>query len=300
MIINFGSINIDHVYNVACLPKAGETIVAMASEKYLVGKGINQSIAAQATGCETRHIGAVGEDGDWALQQIEAFGVGVQHITKVRGPTGHAIITVDSAAENQIIIAGGANQQLTKKMIDDALQNIETQNSWILLQNETNLTTETVLAAKSYGLKIAYAAAPFIADITIELLPHIDLLAVNEGEANQLANVLGLSLKEIPVPQLLVTRGNAGAEFISKGHTLKQPAFSVEAIDTTGAGDTFLGSFLGIYALEGDPKTALEYAAAASALQVTRLGAAPAIPSRDEVLKFLQDVKPHDQDKSNH
>lgn len=288
MIVNFGSINIDHVYSVSALPGPGETITARVCEKYLGGKGINQSIAAQATGCETRHVGAVGADGGWALEQIIAFEVATDHIAMVDSPTGHAIITVDDAAENQIIIVGGANQTLTTEMLATGLIGLREGQDWILLQNETNMAEEIVAEAKSRNLKIAYAAAPFIAETTASLLPHVDLLAVNEGEANELAKTLGLSADMIPVPELLITRGAAGAELVRGGETIKQSAFEVEAVDTTGAGDTFLGSFLGIYAMEADPRAALRYAAAASALQVMQRGAAPAIPNRKAVDQLLK------------
>ncbi len=288
MIINFGSINIDHVYGVASLPTAGETITATSVEKFLGGKGINQSIAAQASGCKTRHVGALGDDGAWALSQIEAFGVDTDHITAIDGPTGHAIITVDDHAENQIIIAGGANQKLTHDMIVSALGDATPNRDWVLLQNETNLASEIVGQAKENGLKVAYAAAPFIADITISLLPQVDLLAVNEGEANELAKALDVDVENLPVPELLITRGASGAELIRDEERFTQKAFNVEAVDTTGAGDTFLGSFLGRYATEDNVEEALRYAAAASAIQVTRRGAAPAIPIRDEVLNFLK------------
>lgn len=289
MIINFGSINIDHVYGVAALPGPGETITAIEFEKHLGGKGINQSIASQKAGCETRHIGAVGADGEWALEQIRTFGVETNHIAIVNAPTGHAIVTVDDTAENQIIIMGGANQQFTATMISEALAEAKADRDWVLLQNETNMAQEIVREATALGLKVAYAAAPFIAETTIKLLPHVDLLAVNEGEADQLAAALDTDPKNIPVPELLITRGSSGAELIKGEKTWKQAAFQVNAVDTTGAGDTFLGSFLGVYAMEETAESALQYAAAASALQVTQKGAAPAIPNRETVLQFLKD-----------
>ena len=294
MLFNFGSINIDHVYQVTNLPNPGETIAATRYSKFLGGKGINQSIAAQSTGCETRHYGAVGPDGEWALRHIEQFGVSTKNIMQLEQPTGHAIIFVDENAENQIVIEGGANQRLSKSMISDALDSGNPDNDWVLLQNETNLTEEIVELSKSKGFRVAYAAAPFIPEVAGSLAGKVDLFAVNEIEAGQLAKALSTGIANLPVNQLLMTKGSSGVEIISGGETIFQPAFPVEAIDTTGAGDTFLGSFLGSYAQYNDIKGALRYAAAASAIQVTRPGAATAIPSRNEVEAFLQSQMVHD------
>lgn len=287
MIINFGSINIDHVYRVRRLVKPGETIAAKAYEKFLGGKGVNQSIAiAQASG-SVKHIGAVGEDGDWALLHIEAFGVETTDIKKLSGASGHAVIMVDDQGENQILVESATNHRLTEAQIDEALAAGDPSQDWVLLQNETNLADLIVTKAKQAGFKIAYAAAPFVAETTIELIPFIDLLAVNEGEADALSKALNRSLDGIDVPMILVTHGAKGATLHQDGHAIHQAAFSVETFDTVGAGDTFLGSFLSELSLGKKANMALQYAAAASAIQVTRPGAAAAIPTRAEVEEFL-------------
>jgi len=289
MIINFGSINIDHVYRVAALPIAGETIASKGYEKFLGGKGINQSIAIARAGADVMHIGVVGSDGDWALNEIEKLGINTNKIEQLKCATGHAIITVDDAAENQIIIEGGTNQVFTKAQINAALEKGNPQADWVTLQNETNLSLYIVEQAKTAGYKIAYAAAPFIAETTVQILPHIDLLAVNEGEAQSLAKALGINTKDIPVPKLLITKGASGAEFRSQDGILHQRALKVDAVDTTGAGDTFFGSFLAEYSQNNDAQSALQYASAASALQVTKAGTAAAIPTREDVDAFLKE-----------
>lgn len=288
MIINFGSINIDHVYRVAQLPQPGETLTAETYEKFLGGKGINQSIAIVKAGGQVMHVGAVGKDGDWAMTQIAAFGVASDAIARIDAATGHAVIVVDAAAENQIVIVGGANQCLQTAAVDQALATADPEQDWVLLQNETNLATYIVEQAARKQLRIAYAAAPFVAHTTLELLPKIELLAVNAGEAEALAQHLDCDAAAIPVPQLLITRGAAGAEWFSRGQHLQQAALPVRALDSTGAGDTFLGSFFAQYSLGQSPQHALHYAAAASALQVTRAGAAQAIPAAEEVQAWLR------------
>ncbi|MFT7531366.1 MAG: ribokinase, partial [Gammaproteobacteria bacterium] len=260
MIINFGSINIDHVYRVTSLPKPGETLAAQYYAKFLGGKGVNQSIAIAKAGGEVVHVGAVGEDGSWALAEVKRLGVNTEAVSMLDCATGHAIIFVDDDAENQIVIEGGANQQLRKYAIDHALSQANPKADWVLLQNETNLADYIVNEACRRGLRIAYAAAPFVAETTCSLLPNIQLLVVNEGEARSLAHALGVEETAIPVPELLITRGTAGAELVIDGRSYQQSAFQVDAVDTTGAGDTFTGSFLARYSRGDSVESALEYA----------------------------------------
>lgn len=287
MIYNFGSINVDHVYRVPTLPKPGETITARSVEDHLGGKGINQSIAISKAGGKVCHIGAVGADGEWALSQIRAAGIDTKNIANVPEPTGHAVINVDEHGENAIVIFGGANQALTKDQVDAALANAGV-DDWVLLQNETNLSKEIATAAKDRGCKLAYSAAPFVAESVLSLIDHTDLLVVNEGESDSLANELGVEVDNIPVSELVVTRGSAGAKYRGQQGVIEQAAFSVDAVDTTGAGDTFLGSFLALYSNQQNVAAALEYASAASALQVTKPGASTAIPTLAEVKDFME------------
>jgi ribokinase len=287
-IINIGSINTDHVYSVSQMPNAGETILAKSYQKFLGGKGTNQSIAAVKAGANLIHVGAVAENDTWIVEEIEKFGVASSHIEKSKHATGHAIIFVDDAAENEIVIFGGANQNLQQAKIDEALDEANGGDNWVLIQTETNLLLEIVSKAKDRGIKVAYAAAPFVEEIALELVDKIDLLAVNEGEASQLAKALNVNPDSLPGPKLLITKGAQGATFIENEKRFDQPAFEVKAVDTTGAGDTFLGSFLAVYVEAGNAVIALEYASAASALQVTKAGAAIAIPEKQEVEAFLE------------
>ncbi len=289
MIFNFGSINIDHVYRVPHMPEPGETLPVRSYERFLGGKGANQSIAIAKAGGDVCHIGAVGPDGKWALEKLNEAGVKTDHVVEVDDATGHAIIMVDSAGENQILICGGANRRLTSEQISQNLSRANAAIDWVLLQNETNLTEEIVKLAKESGLRTAYSAAPFIAEDTVPLLSQIDLLAVNEIEARALAGALSVDFTALPVGQVLVTRGAEGASLYSEGVEFNQRAFPVNPVDTTGAGDAFLGSFLAQYCDGSSPHYALRYAAAASAVQVTQPGAAHAMPSRADVEAFLSE-----------
>jgi len=273
------------------MPSPGETIAAASYQKLLGGKGINQSVAIARAGREPVHVGAVGSDDDWTMAEIKKFGIDTTHIARSAQPTGHAVIYVDDAGENQIVIFGGANQDLQPAQIETAFKTSAGGDHWVLLQNETNLLADIVDQAKAAGFKVAYSAAPFVAHTVAHLIDRIDLLAVNEIEARETASLLGVAVSEIAVPEILITRGSKGVEFHSHGEVHHQAAFPVDAVDTTGAGDTFLGSFLAHHCEGAAVEQSLRYASAASALQVTRPGAAVAIPARDEVEMFLIERK---------
>ncbi len=288
-VFNFGSINIDHVYRVPHLPAAGETLASTGFHSGLGGKGANQSIAIAKAGGKVVHIGAVGPEGRWTVEMLAQAGVDTDHIATLETPTGHAIINVDDAGENAIVLFHGANTALTQEMIDSALTQARA-GDWLLLQNETNLAFQAAQAARSRGLKVAYAAAPFVADVARRMLPVVDLLAVNDIEAAQLAEATGSDLQNLPVPEVLITRGAKGATLRTGGGSISVPAFPVHAVDTTGAGDTFTGYFMAAIDAGWTAQDALTQAAAASAIQVTRAGAAQAIPDKAEVMEFMKGI----------
>jgi len=292
-IFNMGSINIDHIYRVDHLPRAGETISACNLSTGLGGKGANLSLVIARLGGRVRHIGAVGEDGTWARDALGTAGVDTTHVVMVSDATGHAIIYVDDAAENMIVIHGGANRALSMGQIEVALADA-VPGDWFLAQNETNLVAEAIRVARAAGLKIAYAAAPFDATVAAGMMGQVDLLAVNAGEAAALGACLGCPVEDLPVPAALITLGTAGAVYRLRDRTGRRMetrigSVSVDAVDTTGAGDTFLGAFLGALDGGGDTEAALVEASSAAALQVTRPGAAEAIPTTSELARFMVD-----------
>lgn len=289
-ILNLGSINIDHVYQLPHLPVPGETLASSALTTGLGGKGANQSIAAAKAGADIWHLGAVGPDGGWCTDRLSREGVRTEFVATLDVPTGHAIINVDAAGENAIVLFEGANRALSKSMIDAALERF-TKGDWLLFQNETNLTSYAAQQAQSLGMSVAYAAAPFDADAVRAVLDHVDFLAVNAVEAAQLSEALGVSVEALPLAKLLVTRGAEGADYRADGKVQAVPALRVDPVDTTGAGDTFLGYFLAGLDRGGTSMDALRLASAASALQVTRPGAADAIPALSEVENFRLGLK---------
>ena len=284
-IYNLGSINIDHVYRLPALPRPGETLHAQSYAQGLGGKGANQSVAAARAGADVVHLGAMAASDGWVLGRLAEAGVQTSAIARLPDiATGHAIILVDTAGENSIVLHGGANLALPAALAsgigfgpDDIL----------LMQNETNLQAETAALARRAGARVIYSAAPFSIAALREVLPHVSILSVNEIEARDTFAAFG---EDLPVEGLLVTRGAEGAEFrdLRGGQAWHQPAFAVEAVDTTGAGDCFTGWFAAGLARGEDMPTALRHAAAAAALQVTRQGAGDAMPDRAEVLAFLK------------
>lgn len=283
---NLGSINIDHVYRLDRLPSPGETLAAGSYAQGLGGKGANQSIAAARAGALTHHLGAMGAEDHWVIERLRDRGVCTADILRLTNEvTGHAVILLDRQAENAIVIHPGANRAITPAMLTSALAAIKPQDT-LLIQNETSGQVEAARMARQAGARVIYSAAPFDIDAVRAILPHVTILAMNAGEADQLFAAMP---GDLPVEGLLITRGSEGAEYrdLRAGTVQRQAAYPVRPVDTTAAGDTFAGYFAA--ALDrGEPvATALQQAAAAAALKVTRAGAGEAIPGREEVQAFL-------------
>lgn len=283
-VFNLGSINIDHVYRVPHLPAPGETLSALGYSQGLGGKGANQSVAAARAGARTVHIGAIGPNSDWVLDQMRAYGVDLSGVSTLAEATGHAIINVDPGAENAIIIYPGANRAVTGAMVQDALAPAVPGDT-LLIQNETSAQDAGAALAAAKWLRVVYSAAPFDIAAVRAVLPHISLLVMNEIEAEQIRAALGA----LPPLECIITKGAAGADWISaSAEPLFMPSFRVTPVDTTGAGDTFIGTLAAALDMGLGREGAMRQAAAAAALQVTRAGAAQAIPTAAEVAAFLQ------------
>ena len=285
---NLGSINGDLVYSLPHIPGPGETIAARSLTTGLGGKGANMSMACARAGAKITHIGAVGADGAWAVERLRAAGVDTHSIATLDAPTGHAIIALDDTAENMIIVLPGANRVLPRDHVESALA-LAQPGDWFLTQNETNLQTEAAALARARGLHIAYAAAPFDAAAVEAMLPHCDFLILNEVEADQLLHATGRALGALGVRDVIITLGAQGCLWLHDGREDAFPALRVTPVDTTAAGDAFTGYVLAALD-EGQPMPdAIRLATRASALKVTRHGAADAVPTREEALAFNGD-----------
>lgn len=285
---NLGSINVDLFYRVPHLVLPGETLPAKSHQTGLGGKGANQSVAIARAGAEVHHIGMIGDDNTWVLDRLAGYGVDVTHVTRAEAATGHAIIMVDEMGENSIVTFAGANYAQLVGNIEAALNEAK-EGDILALQTEVSHLAEAAQIARARGMFVVYSAAPFKPDIAKKMLPHVDLLVLNAVEAGQLAEALGMPVEEVPVPNMLITLGSQGARWRDQasGEVTEVAAFPVEPVDTTGAGDCFIGYVLAGLDQGLSRAEALRLGAAAAALKVTRPGTADAIPSRAEVDGFL-------------
>ena len=305
-IIVVGSLNMDFVVTVEHLPVPGETVLGRDFQMIPGGKGANQACAAgklSAGRVSTRMIGRVGYDlfADHLKASLAAAGVDVSgvHATKSQ-PTGVALIWVDKAGQNSIVVAGGANQALAKSDVG-AMRGLMRGAGYVLFQLESPLSTvEAALrAAREEGAKTILDPAP-AQPLSDAMLREVDILTPNESEAcilldrpaervdaTQAAELAAELLRKGP-RAVVLKLGDAGCYYADAERTHHSPAFPVEAKDATAAGDTFNGA-LAVALAEGRPvPEALTFANAAAALSATRLGAQASIPSRQEVDEFLR------------
>jgi len=286
-VFNLGSINIDLIYTLPHFPAPGETVTTTSCMRTLGGKGANQSMALAAAGSRVFLVGAMNPADDWLTEVLREGGVNLTHVQSSSEATGHAVVMVDDGGTNRILIhPGGANRTID---MDRAIAALDTSSTgdWALLQNETNGAAEFAAEARARGIKVAWNAAPLDAEATLALLPLTDLLIVNEVESRGLAAATGREASELGPEHLVITGGEAGAWYHGPGGDHFQPAHEVEPVDTTGAGDCFVGYFLASIEAGTEIHEALDLAAAAAAIQVTRPGTARAIPTRKEVLDFI-------------
>jgi ribokinase len=294
-LVNVGSLCIDLVYGVPAIVAAGETIAAGERQLFAGGKGLNQSVAAARAGASVCHFGAVGEDGAMLLDVLRREGVDISGVAQLDGPSGHAVIQVDAAGQNAIVISGGTNRRLSPAHVDQAMACIEP-GDWVLLQNEINDVDVVMKKAAEAGAYVAFNVAPpdeRIHHYPIELLR---LLVVNGHEAMALAQqptadeALDVLTARCPDTDIVLTRGRHGllCRDAAQNRLLSMQAFTVDAVDETAAGDAFVG-YLMAGLVAGLPIAAtLARASAAGALAVTKEGAAPSVPAAEAVDALLQ------------
>ena len=284
-IYNLGSINIDKTYRVPHLPGAGETLAAHELQVGLGGKGANMSVAAARGAGRVVHVGAIGPEGQWTVDRLLEYGVDTRHIFYSSEETGHAVIAVDDDGENQILLWPGANAALSEAHVIKVLASVEA-GDYFVTQNETNLQAFAAKIAKERGATIVYAAAPFSVGAVREMLPLTDILVLNEVEAEQLAQAMGCPVSDLPIGEIVVTLGAKGVRHFGPDGETTYPAFEVEAVDTTGAGDTFTGYLIAGLSRGQPMAQAIRLGQKAAALMVSRVGTADVIPD----LKEIQDA----------
>lgn len=290
MIVVVGSLNVDLVVQVARFPKPGETLLGSDYAQHPGGKGANQAVAAARAGGRVKMVGRVGNDsfGQQLKAGLAREGIDVGEVQQLDAPSGVAFISVDASGQNCIIVAPGANARLTPEALTPEQF---AGASALLVQLEVPL--EAVLRAaqlaRQAGAKVLLNCAP-AQPLTPAQLAHIDLLITNEAEAALLLARAPEAVVADPlaaarqlaqqVPQAVITLGARGAVWAERARAGQQPAFAVQAIDTTAAGDAFVGA-LAVALGEGQPlPKAVRFAAAAGALATTRAGAQPSLPHR--------------------
>lgn len=292
-ILCFGSCNIDYTYFLDHIVIPGETTDSRSLQVSCGGKGLNQSIAAVMAGSTVYHAGKIGNDGDILRRILSDSGVNASYLETIEEKSGHAIIQVSRAGQNSIILYSGANHKIDKDYIDRVLNDFSN-GDILILQNEINNVEYIVEKAYEKGLTTVLNPAPFNEKIAKIDFNKIAFLILNEVEAAGLTgtttpnDAIKILLEKYPHIKIVLTLGEKGSIFADKDVHIFQEAFPVTAVDTTGAGDTFIGFFVSETANGKDVKTALEIAAAAAALSVTKKGAAIAIPNYNEVLNFLK------------
>jgi ribokinase len=287
-ILNFGSINIDYVYEVNHFVQPGETIASKGFQTFIGGKGCNQSVALAKAGVAVFHAGNISESGLFIQSQLEKWKVNTQFINVVSAATGHAIIQVNDDGENAIIIHGGANQTITSEQIENTLKHFET-GDILLLQNEINNIPEIIEKAKNKGLKVFFNPAPMTENVHNFPLSLIDVFIINETEGEgltgekEIEKILATLQTKFPESATLLTLGKKGAIYLDKNERIEILAKKVKAIDTTAAGDTFIGYFTAGLEKGFSIKAALELATKAAAITVTRKGGSVSVPFLEEV-----------------
>lgn len=282
-ILNVGSLNIDHVYAVDHFVQPGETLASTGYRVHAGGKGCNQSIALAAADAPVAHIGRLGADGVWLRDMLAVRGVDTTGIEIVDGASGHAVIQVDAAGENAILLAGGANVSFTDADAAALLASAEP-GDWLLLQNEISAIPAIMREAIEREMRIAFNPAPMGPEVHDYPLDLVDLLIVNEIEGTALSDYdnpedITESLQErFATTAIVLTLGSRGVRYHDGDGVIEVPSPNVAAVDTTAAGDCFIGYLLAGITAGRPVREALTRACAAASLCVTRAGAADSIP----------------------
>jgi ribokinase len=285
-VVVVGSANLDLVVTAPALPRPGETVLGGEFTTVPGGKGANQAVAAARAGGQVGFVGAVGDD-DFARPQrdsLVAAGVDVDRLRTVPGPSGVALIAVDRHAENLIVVAPGANAALTDLSGPDRAAIGKADVLLCQLEIPVGTVAEAAAVARAGGTTVVLNAAP-ARQLPAEVLSGVDLLVVNEGEAEVLAGrpARPEDLLDL-VPRVVLTLGARGAAYADRdGLRLEVPAPHVEAVDTTAAGDAFTGALAVAWAEGRKVEDALRWACAAGAVCATRPGASSSLPTRAEI-----------------
>ena len=284
-----GSLNYDDNYFLDHIVMPGETIASQAMESACGGKGFNQATALAKAGAEVYLAGLVGEaDGERICREARENGIRDTFIRKREGYTGKAIIQIDQAGQNSIVLFGGTNRQWMPEYVDEVLEHFQGEDV-LVLQNEINVTSEIITKAWEKGMKIVLNPSPFEEKILSWPLEKISLFLLNEVEGGQMTGekepekILERLQEKYPAAAFVLTYGDKGAWYAGREGRAYCPAKKVKVVDTTAAGDTFTGYFLSAREKGYGVEESLKKATAAAGEAVTRKGAAVSIPRWEEL-----------------
>ena len=289
-VLNFGSLNVDYVYQVDHIMLPGETQSSTRRNVFAGGKGLNQSVALAKAGLPTYHAGQVGNDadGEMLLQVLERNGVDCSLVNRIDGPCGHTVIQVDKNAQNCILLFGGANRCIDAAYRKKVFSEFSA-GDVIVLQNEINDLDQVIDEAYEKGMRIVLNPSPFDAYLDRCDWNKVDVFFINEVEGAQISgreaaeDILAWFREHHPKALVVLTLGGAGSCCMKDGQVYQQEIVPVKAVDTTAAGDTFTGFFLRAYLNGQTISEALALAARASSVTVSRPGAADSIPTMAEL-----------------
>ena len=292
-VLSFGSLNIDNNYKLDHIVAPGETISSLDLIVTCGGKGLNQSIALKKAGADVWHAGIIGYDGDALKKMLDDAGVNTS-ILKVDPdhPSGHTIIQIEEkTAQNCIIVHPGTNGLVDKDYIHEVVSHFEA-GDYAVFQNEITNVDYAMKCCKEKGLKVVFNPSPMTRELAAsDIYQYVDELFINEVEGKQMTGTdvpeeICKEMKRLwPQCRTILTLGSDGAVIFMDGEFIYQKAFPCEAVDTTGAGDTFSGFFIALSAAGKDVREALELSCKASSLAVRKMGAAASIPTLAEVLE---------------
>lgn len=288
-ILNFGSLNMDKVYHVNHFVCPGETLASSKFDTFCGGKGLNQSIAIANAGMPVYHAGLVGNDGKVLVDCLKRYNVNTDYVQMINGATGHAIIQIDITGQNAIILYGGVNQVINLQYVDDVLSHFK-KDDFLLVQNEINNVPYIIEKAYEIGMKVVFNPAPMDETVKGYPLDKVSTLVVNSTEGRMLSgfsepsDILKALSKRYSSAVIVLTLGAKGVICSANGKYYSHEAYKVPVVDTTAAGDTFIGFFVSEYAQGKDMESVLKMACLASALAVSKEGAAPSIPHINDVI----------------
>ncbi|MBM6988872.1 ribokinase [Parafannyhessea umbonata] len=289
-ILDFGSLNIDYVYQVDHMVRPGETLAAGRRDVYPGGKGLNQAVACARAGAKVWQAGLVGPEGGLLLDVCREAGVNTDFVRTVDVASGHTVIQVDRGGQNCILLYGGANQRIDEAYADEVLSHFSA-GDYVILQNEISCLPHIVDAAAARGMRVVLNPSPYNEALEAVDMSKVSLFLLNEVEGAQVTGgsedpdeVLARLGEKYPDAAVVLTLGSEGSRYQRGDERYAQGIYHVDAKDTTAAGDTFTGYFVWAVS-EGRPvPEALDIAAKASAIAVSRAGAVPSIPTIDEVM----------------